>query len=145
MPAPHHSIFYRPDALPDAQPTATKHWRKLCHLSNAVESTLYRMWTETVLDRPRVHPHRWPWPVQDTVDMVDRPSPCWPQCHVAVPTVQPLQTCHSQAPVPISISVSKLCNNSFATSATVHDLQRWIGLVVARWSRSMKLLYTRSG
>jgi len=24
-PAPHHSIFYRPDALPDAQPTVSKH------------------------------------------------------------------------------------------------------------------------
>ena len=26
-PAPHHSVFYRPDALPAAQPTASKHWR----------------------------------------------------------------------------------------------------------------------
>ena len=25
-PAPHHSVFYRPDALPAAQPTASKHW-----------------------------------------------------------------------------------------------------------------------
>jgi len=25
MPSPHHSIFYRPDALPAAQPTASKH------------------------------------------------------------------------------------------------------------------------
>ena len=25
--APHHSVFYRPDALPVAQPTASKHWR----------------------------------------------------------------------------------------------------------------------
>ena len=25
-PASHHSIFYRPDALPTAQPTASKHW-----------------------------------------------------------------------------------------------------------------------
>ena len=24
MPAPHHSVFYRPDALPAAQPTASK-------------------------------------------------------------------------------------------------------------------------
>jgi len=24
MPAPHHSIFYRPDALPDAEPTVSK-------------------------------------------------------------------------------------------------------------------------
>ena len=27
MPAPHCSVFYRPDALPAAQPTASKHWR----------------------------------------------------------------------------------------------------------------------
>jgi len=27
-PAPHHSVFYTPDALPAAQPTASKHWRK---------------------------------------------------------------------------------------------------------------------
>ena len=27
MPAPHHSVFYRPDALPAAQLTASRHWR----------------------------------------------------------------------------------------------------------------------
>ena len=26
-PATHHSVFYRPDALPAAQPTVSKHWR----------------------------------------------------------------------------------------------------------------------
>jgi len=25
MPAPHHSLFYKPDALPATQPTASKH------------------------------------------------------------------------------------------------------------------------
>ena len=28
-PAPHYSVFYRPDALPAAQPTASKHWRQI--------------------------------------------------------------------------------------------------------------------
>ena len=28
MPVPHHSVFYRPDALPATQPTASKHWRQ---------------------------------------------------------------------------------------------------------------------
>jgi len=27
-PAPHHSVFYRPYALPATQPTASKHWRQ---------------------------------------------------------------------------------------------------------------------
>ena len=31
-PAPHHSFFYRPDALPAAQPTASKHWRQQLNL-----------------------------------------------------------------------------------------------------------------
>ena len=35
MPAPNHSVFYRPDALPAAQPTASKHWRHVLWLSNA--------------------------------------------------------------------------------------------------------------
>ena len=26
-PVPYHSVFYRPDALPAAQPTVSKHWR----------------------------------------------------------------------------------------------------------------------
>ena len=29
MPVPHHSFFYRPDALPAAQPTASRHWRHI--------------------------------------------------------------------------------------------------------------------
>ena len=36
MPAPHHSIFYRQDALPDAQPTVSKHWRQqMCWFSSS--------------------------------------------------------------------------------------------------------------
>jgi len=27
IPAPHYSVFYRPDALPVTQPTASNHWR----------------------------------------------------------------------------------------------------------------------
>jgi len=27
-PAPHRSVFYRPDALPATQPTVSKHWRR---------------------------------------------------------------------------------------------------------------------
>jgi len=34
MLAPHHSVFYRPDALPAAQPTVSKHWRELTLLRN---------------------------------------------------------------------------------------------------------------
>ena len=34
-PTSHHSVFYRPDALPDAQPTASMHWRTVYGLSNS--------------------------------------------------------------------------------------------------------------
>ena len=39
MPAPHQSVFYRPDALPAAEPTASKHWRHkhmVCHGSKTM-------------------------------------------------------------------------------------------------------------
>jgi len=44
-PAPHHSVFYRPDALPATQPTASQHWRHIhhhinSHKSNNIESQL---------------------------------------------------------------------------------------------------------
>ena len=47
MPAPHHSVFYRPDALPAAQPTASTHWRQ-CHenekkLSNCKKMMISRV------------------------------------------------------------------------------------------------------
>ena len=29
MPVPHHSVFYRPDAFPATQPTASRHWRHI--------------------------------------------------------------------------------------------------------------------
>ena len=35
-PAPHHSVFYRPDALSAAQPTASKHWRQ--HFKNGTHT-----------------------------------------------------------------------------------------------------------
>jgi len=51
MPASHHSVFYRPDALPATQPTASKHCGKtnykllnsvylFCHL-HAAEAICY--------------------------------------------------------------------------------------------------------
>jgi len=30
----HHSVFYRPDALPAAQPTVSKHWRQFVRLNH---------------------------------------------------------------------------------------------------------------
>ena len=33
-PAPHHSVFYRPNALPAAQQTASKHWKQIIIIIN---------------------------------------------------------------------------------------------------------------
>ena len=41
MPAPHHSVFYRQDALLAAQPTASKHWRH-----NNLSNPQYRRYNE---------------------------------------------------------------------------------------------------
>ena len=37
-PALHHSVFYRPHALPATQPTASKHWRHTQELINVTET-----------------------------------------------------------------------------------------------------------
>ena len=41
MPAPHHSVLYRPDALPAAQPTASKHWRQDNNNNNTNHDIVY--------------------------------------------------------------------------------------------------------
>ena len=55
-PAPHHSVFYRPDSLPAAQPTASKNWRQTMCTTNMMKfgswflpsvllpSVLWRCW-----------------------------------------------------------------------------------------------------
>ena len=42
-PAPYHSVFYRPDALPAAQPTASKYWRQ--NVSSVTESKLFYLFS----------------------------------------------------------------------------------------------------
>ena len=39
-PTPHHSVFYRPDALPATQPTASKHWKQLTSMHPKTPSSL---------------------------------------------------------------------------------------------------------
>ena len=47
MPAPHHSIFYRPDALPAAQPTVSKHWRQYkCSIFTRWDFLLQEAWSD---------------------------------------------------------------------------------------------------
>jgi len=41
MPASHHSVFYKPDALPAAQPTASKHYKQL-HWRQCTYATLWK-------------------------------------------------------------------------------------------------------
>jgi len=46
-PAPHHSVFYTPDALPAAQPTASKHWRKILIIAIDNSSKDFFVWNTT--------------------------------------------------------------------------------------------------
>ena len=45
-PASHHPVFYRPDALPATQPTASKHWR---HINMLYKVIIYKKITSTSL------------------------------------------------------------------------------------------------
>ena len=61
--APHHSVFYRPDALPAAQPAASKRWRhrgtttgsfsqivdwNFCHFIMIVTSVVNLIWSTVI-------------------------------------------------------------------------------------------------
>ena len=79
MPTPHHSVFYMPDALPAAQPTASKHWMHMQISLNNIKCRSLSMpkyyslhksapfewgiWAPSImwfLKTPRVHiPHTW--------------------------------------------------------------------------------------
>jgi len=46
-PVPHYSVFYRPDALPAAQLTVSKHWRQSSSLTTNVTILIYYRHLET--------------------------------------------------------------------------------------------------
>ena len=54
MPAPHHSVFYRPDTLPATQPTVSKHWRHMLAIQQSIyisccEPTVTNLYSGTQL------------------------------------------------------------------------------------------------
>ena len=52
-PTPHHSVFYRPDALPATQPRASKHWRILTITTQSTQLQMkYCMGNYTVTATP---------------------------------------------------------------------------------------------
>jgi len=54
MPAPHHSVFYRADALPAPQPTASKHWRQNFIYTKKVDINVMQTLQVTLLRRTLV-------------------------------------------------------------------------------------------
>ena len=50
-PAPHHSVFYRLDALPATQPTASKHWRQDVFIKsiNILHIKAHLSWTVVIV------------------------------------------------------------------------------------------------
>jgi len=68
-PSPH--IFYRPDALPAAQPTASKHWRQLAVLTCISKSTAVNVcdigaWYVGMPPSESASPRPLTWPVKLT-------------------------------------------------------------------------------
>jgi len=78
-PVPHHSVFYRPDALRATQPTASKHWRHkiflwsmrwLCGLVRALD-----LWLKSCRFKS------WRWHFQDTpLGRLFKDMPLSPSC-----------------------------------------------------------------
>jgi len=59
-PAPHHSVFYTPDALPAAQPTASKDWKRERSLFNMSEHNKYIYKLDIGRLPERNNHHSWP-------------------------------------------------------------------------------------
>jgi len=63
-PALHHSVFYRPDALPAAQPTASKHWRHTHPFNSPLSGTTWVSWYQKGkinLDFTEATDSEWQW------------------------------------------------------------------------------------
>ena len=70
MPVPHHSVFYRPDAVPAAQPTASKHWRQyylyaLSHWNRTVE--IFLNFSKSVHEQEMIG---WQWRLLDHMQII---------------------------------------------------------------------------
>jgi len=69
MPAFHHSVFYRPDAHPAAQPTASEHWKQNKYYFTYAQlhictSNLQLMSVKAIIL------HSW-WPIQNTASSLE--------------------------------------------------------------------------
>jgi len=53
--------FYRPDALPAAQPTASKHWRHSCLMLNSPNSYFVFSLSMLMIDEWSSHVYTWRW------------------------------------------------------------------------------------
>ena len=58
--APHHSVFYRPDALPAAQPTASKQWRNNWRVTARCVLSVVILPITTQQCRNYLHDKSWP-------------------------------------------------------------------------------------
>jgi len=43
MPAPHHSVLYRPDGLSATQPIVSKHWRQIYWINRCTKTTVWKV------------------------------------------------------------------------------------------------------
>ena len=129
-PAPHHSVFYRPDALPAAQPTASKHWRQIPEtwskcLHNAFPCSVTAYWPVAV-DRGAVDRRRRAETLETRQPAPRRPSP---------PFLQP--TCRPP---------SCRCSHRAGAHQCWEQKRRWSGLEVMgrTWRRRWELGGTRT-
>ena len=86
-PAPHHSVFYRPDALPAAQPTASKHWRPTMYKHNYHQWRIKSIQLIIYARRRTVGAGcwRWPWLGQSLQRPPIHCRPVWPTASTAHP------------------------------------------------------------
>ena len=91
MPAPHHKFFYRPDALPAAQPTVSKQWRQsdtYTQVDKYTGSQRLHCWCPLANNVGKINCHAtpkviWLWVSQPSVNTwFDEPQTALPKRHL---------------------------------------------------------------
>ena len=124
-PAPHHSVFYRPDALPATQPTASKHWRHIIagNFDRATNPHTADFAHEMCFRRLRQNPTIYPWQCSQWIVTTQTvKSPMYIKHSSCVPGMQAGQSEGSQplAPVGSHLGHRTVDNSSYDDSWHSH-------------------------
>ena len=126
-PALHCSVFYRPDALPAAQPTASKHWRHTHPFNSPLSRTTWVSWyqkSKINLDFTEARDSAWQWHQMGLMQVC---TSLQTDNHASTPPLSfycVMLCIHSTSHGPVSVRMSQRSTKTAKhrmTQTTLHD------------------------